>query len=328
MKVSVPDAAVADPIRLSRRRKWLMLGGITFICLAVVALAGLTTAGFLSPQNLQVILRAAALVGIVAVGMAFVTISGTLFALSVEELAALTAVAFAALMADGYGLAARLTLAMLLAGAAGLVQGGIIALGANPIVTTLGFGAVFRGLASVVSGNRNVRLGDTSADSIGTGRPLGMPTQSWAFLAVVIVAVIVLRHIRFGRVMTLTGANPATAMAAGLNVGMAAIAAITLVSLAAGVAGIFAAAQFAQAKPDLFRGFNIQVVAAVLVGGVAITGGRESPLQAAMGAVFNATLTNFMLIRGYPTGVRILVVGLIAAFAVCLFQILNRERRS
>ena len=155
------------------------------------------------------VIRAASITGIIAIGMSYITISGNLFALSAEELAILAACVFALLMRDDYGLAVSLIATLIFAAGSGAIQGGVISLGGDPIITTLAFGALFRGLASVVSNNKNILLGTKAAEWLGTGRPLGVPTQSWAFVILTLVAWFVLQRTRFGRQLLLIGANRA-----------------------------------------------------------------------------------------------------------------------
>jgi ribose transport system permease protein len=287
---------------------------------------GAVTPTFLTFQNLMVVIRQASITGIIALGMSYVTISGNLFALSAEELSILTACIFGWLMQAKFGLALSLIITLVFAGLGGAVQGGIVALGADPIITTLAFGGFFRGLASVVSQNQNILLGTDAAEWLGTGRPLGVPTQSWAFIILTLLAWFVLQKTRIGRLLLLTGANRAAANATGLRVGQAALFGVTLLGICCGIAGISAAAQFGQAVANLFQGLNFDVIAAILVGGIALRGGQGSPLQAALGAAFIALLENFMLLNDFTSGWRMTVLGCLVAVATCGFHVLQRRR--
>jgi ribose transport system permease protein len=315
---------VAPAIAARRRR----VATAIVIALVIVLFVGggAVTPAFLTLDNLLVVIRQASITGIIALGMSYVTISGNLFALSAEELSILTACLFGWLMRAKFGLALSLLITLLSAGFGGVVQGGIVALGADPIITTLAFGGFFRGLASMVSQNQNILLGTNTADWLGTGRPFGVPTQSWAFLILTPLAWLVLQKTRIGRVLVLSGANRAAASAAGLRVGHAALLGMTLLGVCCGIAGISAAAQFGQAVANLFQGLNFDVIAAILVGGIALRGGQGSPLQAALGAAFIALLENFMLLNDFSSGWRMTVVGCLVAVATCLFHLLQRRR--
>ncbi len=309
---------------LARRRVTTSIVILVIIVLFVVG--GVTTPTFLTFQNLLVVIRNASITGIVALGMSYVTISGNMFALSAEELSILSACIFGWLMRAKFGLAPSLLITLVCAGFGGAVQGGIIALGADPIITTLAFGGFFRGLASAVSENQNILLGTDAAQWLGTGRPLGVPTQSWAFVILTLVAWFMLQKTRIGRLLVLTGASRAAASASGLRVGQAALIGVTLLGICCGIAGISAAAQFGQAVANLFQGLNFDVIAAILVGGIALRGGQGSPIQAALGATFISLLQNFMLLHDFTSGWRMTVVGLLVAIATCVFHVLQRRR--
>lgn len=311
---------------LLARRRWITT---TFVVLGILILfvaAGVTTPVFLTFQNLLVVIRNASITGIIALGMSYVTISGNLFALSAEELSILSACIFGWLLRAKFGLATSLLVTLVGAGCGGAVQGGIIALGADPIITTLAFGGFFRGVASVVSGNQNILLGTHAAQWLGTGRPLGVPTQSWAFVILTLLAWFVLQKTRIGRLVVLTGANRAAATAAALRVGQGALIGMVLLGVCCGIAGISAPAQFGYAVANLYQGLNFDVIAAILVGGIALRGGQGSPIQAALGAIFISLLENFMLLHDFTTGFRTTVVGALVAAATCLFHVLQRSR--
>lgn len=312
--------------RAATRRRKVVTAVITTAIAVLFIVGGAITPTFLTFNNLLVVIRQASITGIIALGMSYVTISGNLFALSAEELSILAACIFGWLMRAKFGLALSLILTLAFSGLGGAVQGGIIALGADPIITTLAFGGFFRGLASVVSQNQNILLGTHAADWLGTGRPLGVPTQSWAFIILTPLAWFALQKTRIGRVLILSGANREAAKATGLRVGEAALLGLTLLGICCGIAGISAAAQFGQAVANLFEGLNFNVIAAILVGGIALRGGQGSPVQAALGAVFIALLENFMLLNDFTSGWRMTVVGCLVALATCVFHVVQRRR--
>jgi ribose transport system permease protein len=300
---------------------------VTIALVAVLAAGGLTTPEFLTVDNVLIVVRAASITGIVALGMTFVTLSGNFFSLSVEQTAALCSIIFAEGLAHGFGLGSSLILALLASVLMGIGQGLVVAAGLNPIVTTLGAGAALYGLAAVVTHNEVVNFSSSSADWLGRARPLGVPTQSWAFVILTALATFVLIRTRFGRQIYLVGTNRAAARASGLSVGKATVLAFMLSSLAAGIAGVFTAAQVTQAPLTQFNGLNIDVIAAVLVGGTALQGGEGSTLRSALGAVFIALLANFMLLRQTDFGMRTLVTGLIVVVATSAFHLLRTRGR-
>ena len=297
-----------------------VIGGAVVLLLAV---GGVLEPDFLSYDNLLAVVRAASIVGIAAVGMTFITLTGNFVSLSTEQTAIISGILFALALSNGWPV---LLAALVTFGAAmtiGLVQGAIVALGMNPIVTTLGAGAAVFGIANVLTDNRTINTRTDAADWIGTARPAGVPTQVIAFAVLTIVTMFVLTRTRFGRRVMLMGANRAAATATGLKVATTTILAFVLASGFAALCGIMVISQVGQAKTTNFEGFTIDVVAAVLVGGTAIQGGEGSTLRTAMGAIFIALLANFMLIRGYSYGVRLVITGIVVALAVVGFHLLR-----
>ncbi|MCJ8151273.1 ABC transporter permease [Shinella sedimenti] len=294
--------------------------------LVLLVVASVTTPGFARVDNIFVVIRAASLTGIVAIGMSYITISGNLFALSASALGALLAVLFALLTA-AFGFAAGLFLTLGLAVLCGLAQSLAISLIGNPIITTLAFGTVFRGLAALFSGNSILRIESEAALWLGTARPLGIPTQSWAFIIAALLSWFVICHFKIGREIVLCGANPKAAVASGLRVGLVTAIACAALSIGVAIMAIMTVSQFSQAKADLFMGYDFDYIAAVLVGGIALRGGKGTPLQAALGAVLIALLQNFMLLHGLSAGVRMTIVGLLVIASISLFHILQGRGR-
>ncbi|MCV3768869.1 ABC transporter permease [Rhizobium sp. TRM95796] len=297
-----------------------------FAIVFLISVAGATTPGFATIDNLFVVIRAASLTGIVAIGMSYVTISGNLFALSASSLGALLAVVFALTTSD-LGFAAGIAATLLLAALSGIAQGVAISLIGNPIITTLAFGTVFRGFAALLSGNSILRIDSDAALWLGTARPLGMPTQSWAFLLLAIASWVIIRHFKLGREIVLCGANPKAAVASGLRVGLVTSVGCVALCIGAAVMAILNVSQFSQAKADLFMGYDFDYIAAVLVGGIALRGGHGSPLQAGMGAILIALLQNFMLLNGLSAGLRMTIVGLLVVASISLFHIIQTRSR-
>ena len=209
----VPASARSEVLALWLRRAradWRRLVAPVTVGLAALAIliaGGLTTAEFLTVDNLLIIVRTASITGIVALGMTFVTLTGNFFSLSLEQTAAMSSIVFAEALAHGYGLAPALVLALLTAIAIGVGQGLVVAAGLNPIVTTLGAGAALYGLAAIATNNEVVNFSTTEADWLGRGRPLGIPTQSWAFVLLTVLATFALVRTRFGRQVYLVGTN-------------------------------------------------------------------------------------------------------------------------
>lgn len=304
------------------RARYLLLLG--FVALFVIG--GLFNEAFLTRDNGLAILRAAALSGIAAMGATFITLSGRFFSLALGQSAVIGGISLAVLMTNGLPLALALPATLLFAALLGAIQGGIIAMGANPIITTLGASALLAGLAGLATGGKTIRVQSEAIEWIGNARFVGVPIQTWAFVASVLAAWWIINKTRFGHETVLIGANRATARASGISVPRVTMAVFMIASVTAAIVGIFAMAQFSQARASGFEGLDFDVVAAVLIGGTAIQGGRGSPVQSALGAVLIATVQNYMLLLGWSSGTRTLITGMFILAIVVAFHVFNRRK--
>jgi simple sugar transport system permease protein/ribose transport system permease protein len=319
-----PTGTISEEKRVDRRNLIVPLG-VGSAAALILVIGWLTTPAFLTTYNLFQVVRSGALIGIAALGTTFITLSGNFFSLSVQQTAMFCAISFAGILSWGWGLPAALLLTLILALVLGLIQGWLVAIGANPIISTLGSGVVIYGIAAVATDNRVVRTGTDIAEWIGRGRPFGIPNQTYALIILTIIAAIVLKRTRFGRLLMLVGSGRDAARASGLSVGLATIAAFSIASVAAGICGIFVAAQISQGRVDQFPTFTMDVIAAVLVAGTSLQGGEGSALRTTMGTIFIALLSNLMLLSGQPYGVRIFVLGLFVILGVSAFHLLRQR---
>ena len=341
---AVQREPVIEPAPSLRERldvsEWLE--GATPVAVVLVAIPALlvlygvfTTPQFLTVFNFKVILRSAAFVGIMGLGLTFVTISGNFFLLSMEETAALSSIAFATAISSGQSLLGALAFTLALAVGAGIIQGVIVGLGGNPIVVTLGAAGIIFGLASEWSDNSVILMERPHpAEWLGTGQSLGVPNVTWAFLVLTIVAEIVLRKTSFGRGVYLVGANKDTAHATGYRPFLKAVQVFAVAAAAGSFVGILFTAQISQGHVNLFSAsfgssgsLTISAIAAVMVGGTAIFGGAGSALRTTLGAVFIAVVDNMMVLRGYESGPRILFVGFTVVLSVSLYALVRRGRQ-
>lgn len=316
------------PQSWSDYRSRYLIPTISFLAVVAVLVAGgITTPGFISQTNLLNTVRVAALTGIMALGMTFITMSGSFFSLSSAQTGALSAISFAAMLGWGWGWPLSLLATLLIAASVGAIQGGFVAIGANPVVITIAAAAAIIGVPAIITGSRAVIIRTDEAEWIGRSVFFGIPIQSWTFLALVVVAQFVLVRTRFGRAVTLAGANRAAARAAGLPIPMIEVLTFTLAALSAGIAGVFVAAQFNRGLVTTFEETTLPVIAAVLIGGTAIQGGDGSMIRTAFGAVFIVAIDSLLVLRGYGTGVRSLVGGLAVAAGVSLFWLARGGRQ-
>jgi len=311
--------------RQGARADWLPFA-IVGIAAVVVLIAVFVTPSFLSVDNIRAILRNAAIVGIVAVGMTPVTLSGNFVSLGITQSAMLAMVAFVAMLGAGWGVIPAIVAVILLLVAVGVLQGAIIAVGLNPVITTLAAGAIIFGVVSELTRGGIVRAGDNAIDW-GAATIAGVPVEVLVFLLFTAFVFFVMQRTVIGRETTLVGANRATAEISGISFNRVTIIAFAIFSVGLALAGIINGAAFGQATAVSFPGLTVDAIAAVLVGGTAIQGGRGSPLRSAGGAILIAVISNMMVLNDFSTGGRLAVQGGVVVVIVVLLDLLWRRGR-
>lgn len=293
----------------------------------VVLLAGsLTTEGFYTVSNAKAVLNSAAIIGIIAVGATAIVLGGQLFCLSVGTTVAIAAMCFLNSLRFGLLPAILLTLILgaVIIGAQGLLVGRF---GANPIIVTIGAGALQEGAVTWWSGGVSVYPPADGPDFSFLASPLlGVPFPVYVFAVITVVGEFVLRRTVFGRQLVLMGESPRAARAAALPVVRTTVAAWACAGFCAGVAGVLLGA-FNQSGTLTTTGtLTYDSIAAVLVGGTAVLGGRGSVVRSAAGALVLAALSDMLLLRGYSTPVQVMALGVIVSAVVLLNHLHTKAR--
>ncbi|PDQ21255.1 ribose ABC transporter permease [Mesorhizobium sanjuanii] len=307
----------------SRRRVWLRRVGPFVPIAALAIIAALTVDGFGTTPNLIAVVQASAITGIAAIGTAAITISGKFVSLAIEQQAVTAAYVFAATVSAGQPVLLALVLAFAVAIILGLVQGYLVSRGLNPIVTTLAFGSALFGSVVMLADNRTITLSPNPIAWLGGGTTFGIPNQAIIFVVLLVLGSLFLSRTKLGRQMVLTGANPKAANLIGVPTRRIVMIAFVAAALTAALVGILVVGQVSQAKSDMFRGLTIDVVAAILVGGIAIQGGEGQLWRAGFGAIVLTMLGNIMLLLGIDAGVRDLLKGLLAAGVLLSMRLLK-----
>jgi len=317
-------AAISNVVGTRTRRVDLAKWALPVILLVLVIVAGLTTPGFASFDNLRAILINASIVGIVAVGMTPVTLSGNFFSLGASSSVMLAAVLFIGVF-GGTGslfLALLVTIGVLVA--VGVAQGLVVAAGLNPVITTLAAGTIIYGLVTWLSNGAVITPNGADMRWIALTSWFGLPLPIYIFAAYTLVTWFVVERTVVGRRILLIGANRESAKISGTSARTTTVWAFLSMSVGMAVAGIVAGAQLQQIQSNDLPNLTMDTVAAVLVGGTSINGGEGSPLRSAIGAILIVALGNIMLLHGLPTGYRMLGVGLLVVVVVSVLHILRK----
>ncbi len=300
-------ASLVRPERIQSTAVWIAT-------LLLAFWATLTIPGFSSNANVSAIMYSTSAVGIAAVGMALITLSGNLFMLSMGATAAVSTILFASFLY--LGLLPSLIVVVMIGALFGFAQGLAVGLfRTNPIITTIAMASIITGAGSFYSGGLTV-VGQGDASWLGVGRTLGLPNQILLFLLAAVVLGLVVERTRFGRELRLIGLNPKAASFTGLRVERTLVLAYVFAAMAAAFAGALYGSQAAQGNLKLGAGLDFDAIAAVLVGGVAIRGGQGRVLDAAIGAVFLAMISNILLLKGLSLEIQLIVKGLVVIGSV------------
>ncbi|MEU8363224.1 ABC transporter permease [Nonomuraea sp. NPDC048882] len=301
------------------------LAVLLLILLALLLVPALTTPRFLTLDNARAILASAAFVGITSVGATMVMIAGSGVSLATSQIATVVAMFF--LGTQHLGLGAALLIALAAGVALNAVQGAVIGYWkADPIVLTIAGGFAIGGAATWFSGGTTVYPAARGFEVLNS-TPLGLPLAVYVLLAVTVIVEWTLRRTTAGRQMYLVGENRAAARAAGLPVGRVTVIAWAVAGACVALTGIFLASFTTSATVTLGGTLTLDAIAAVLVGGTAISGGHGSAVRTLGGAVLISVISDILLLRGYSTGVQILVKGLLVLTVVLVVHVRSGRGR-
>jgi ribose/xylose/arabinose/galactoside ABC-type transport system permease subunit len=295
------------------------------VLVAVLVVAGLATHRFFSIDNERAILASTAFVGITAIGATLVMIAGSAVSLATSQTATVVAMIF--LSTQQFGLGVAILIGLACGAALTAVQGAVIGFwAANPIVLTIAAGFAAGALATWFSGGTPVSA-DHPAYDVLNRTLLGLPLAVYVLLAVAVLAEWILRRTTAGRQLYLIGENRDAASAAGLPVGRITVVAWAFFGACIALTGIFLAAFNTSATVALGGTLSLDAIAAVLVGGTAIQGGRGSALRTLAGALLISVISDVLLLRGFSTGVQILVKGLLVLMVVVAVHLRSSRGR-
>ncbi|MFD9716425.1 ABC transporter permease [Streptomyces sp. NPDC059076] len=322
MTDTTASALVARRQEASQRlTRW----AIPTVFAVLVAVAAATTSDFLTFDNLRGVLINTAVTGIAAVGMTTITLSGNLFSLGAGQSAMLASILFMWVASSGGSLALGILLALVVLVAIGLLQSLAVAAGLNPVVTTIAAGALIYGAVAGITGGAVVSAPTSAVGELAAFDLLGIPLPVWVFAAFTGAVWLFVERTTSGRRLLLVGSNRETAVMSGISVRAATAWAFAITSIGLAIAGIFSASQLGQVTANNLSELTVDAVAAVLVGGTAVSGGEGSAVRSAVGALVIVVLQNVLLLHGLPTGVRILTEGILLVAVVSVLHMARRK---
>lgn len=320
------------PLALLRTGAGRNLGLVA--ALVVLCIVGIATSGdrFASVDNLLTVLRLAAVIGVVSVGMTFV-ITGGGIDLSVGAILALSSVWCTTLatqtMARDTHWIVMVATAVLVGAACGLVNGVLIAYGGVvAFIATLAMLASARGLAEVISNRRTQIVDVPGFRDFFNGEVFGVPVLIIMFAIVAAIGWVVLNRTTFGRRTLAVGGNPEAARLAGIHVKRHTVLLYVLVGVCCGIAAVMLVARTTTGSSTHGTLLELDAIAAVVIGGTLLSGGRGTIVGTVFGVLIFTTLSNVFILNNLSSSAQAVVKGLIIVAAVLLQQRLASRSNS
>lgn len=330
-----PNAATTGLALLLRLRTVVAL-------IAVVAFFSVMAPNFLSSANFLIMFKHVAIIAILAVGMTFVILTGGID-LSVGSIAGLAGMVAGGLILNGVSLSAFgvvvypgvwtvVGITLVLGALVGAVNGLLVTrLGVAPFIATLGMLYIARGAALLISDGSTFpnlvgrpELGNQGFQWLGAGTVFGLPASVLILLILGVIAAVLLSATPFGRRIYAVGGNERAAVLSGVRVGRVKLAAYAISGFCAALVGLIVASELVAAHPASGETFELSAIAAVVLGGASLAGGRGTIWGALIGACVIGVLGDGMVMMGVSEFWQMVIKGLVIVAAVVLDQLQKR----
>ena len=307
----------AEPVR---RNLGLVVVLILLVIIGIITRPELYSDPTWVKNNIWTILQQASAIGVVTVGMTFVIIGGGID-LSVGAIIALAGVWATTLATQSYGAAGMIFTALVVGIVVGLINGVLISYGRLvPFIATLAMLVAARGLAAQISNKQTQVSSNATINGIATTRILGIPLLVILLAAVVAAGWVLLNRTTFGRRTVAVGGNPEAARLAGINVKRHSMLRYAPSGLCCGIAAIMLTSLGTSAQAGMANLYELDAIAAAIIGGTLLSGGRGTIIGALFGVLVFSTITNLFAINNLSTEVQNMVKGGIIVAAVLVQQ--------
>lgn len=306
---------------------WWDRVGILVVLLALVGFMAVAAPNFGSVDNLLNIARSISINAILAAGMTFVILTAGID-LSVGSILAVSGVASVMVAMAGVPAPFAILIGILAGAAAGLINGVLTAyLALAAFIVTLGTMTFLRGLAFTMTDGQPIVDNDLNFKELGNGYILGIPIPVYIMLAVYVIAWFVLERTRYGRHVYAVGGNPEAARLAGVNVKRVITSVYVVSGACAGLAGVIFSARVVSAQPNAGMGYELDAIAAVVLGGTSLAGGRGRIVGTLIGSVILGVLSTGLILLSVPFFTQLLIKGVVIIVAVAIDSLKQRPIR-
>lgn len=296
------------------------------LLVVVLIVLGLQSDRFFTLDNLLNQLRLMTEVGLIAIIMTFVIVTGGID-LSVGSILGMSAILLGVFWKNlGLPLELAIALALVCGTFAGFLNGVVITrFKVPPLIATLGTLALYRGIAEGVSEARSVRGYPEWFYILGQGQFLGIPTQLWLLLVVAVGATIILGTTTWGRATYAIGSNETAARFSGLRVDWIKIAIYSASGFAAALAAVIFVSRVSTTRSDMGTGIELDAITAVVLGGTSIFGGRGTVIGTLLGLVLIQALKNGLSLAGIKSDGTIVLIGAVLIGTILVSNVLYRD---
>lgn len=302
---------------------------LPFLTLIVLFVAlSLASPHFLSNTNLSSVVRQTAVINIMALGMTMIIISGGID-LSVGAILAMGGLLGTMAMSKGTAIPLSIGVGILTGAFWGFVNGFLTTrLKINPFIVTLGTLGIIRGLTLIISNGLPVHEIPAGFSFLGEGNLLGVPFVLWILLICAVLVHIILEHTKLGRYAFAIGSNEAAAYYAGIPVAFHTTAVYAIGGMLTGLAGMIEASRLMTGQPTAGQGYELQAIAAVVIGGGSLRGGEGSVIGTLIGAFIMGLLSNGSDLLGISPYLQQAIIGAVIILAVSFDELRKRKLAS
>jgi ribose transport system permease protein len=296
-------------------RDWFVYFALVMLIIAFSLLSD----KFLSPSNFFTIGSQTAMTSLIAFGMTFVITSGNID-LSVGSIVGMVGITSALVMNLGFGKAVAMAAGLMMGTLIGLLNGVLTAKAKIPsFLVTLGTMSIFRGVALTVTNTKAVVIFDEAFPRVfSAGRMLGMPTAVWWTILFLILTFLLFNHTAFGNYVRSVGGNRTASVYTGIKVDHITILVFMISGFLAAFAGLIMAARLKSGRPEVGGGMEMDAIAAVILGGTALSGGRGKLLNSLVGSLIMGVIVNGLVILGVQSNIQQIIKGIIIITAVSM----------
>jgi len=312
-----------------RRLTDLESGSVIVATIVLVVVVGVFHPDFLAAAQLTQVVQQASFIALLAVGTSFLLAMREID-LSIGSMFGLTLIIGAVAIHSGMNPWLAVPVCMLAGAGLGLVNALLVqGIKIPAIIATLGTLSLYSGLAEALANGQQITglpIGNSFFAVLG-GNELGLPTSIWILLVVVVTLTAVLRLTPFGYRVRAIGSNPEAATFSGISIPRVRIQALVMMGVLCGIAGVLGLAFYDSGDPSIGTGFELQAIAAAIIGGTPLAGGIATVLGAAVGAILLGVVTSALVFFNVPLNWSAFATGAVIILAVSMDSVLRQGRR-